>query len=99
MKEKLKQEKNLLSAAVKDLAKEIAQLQKTKRNIEGKLKSTGSNMSLTQSKEAKLRNELSELISKESKLAGKKEKLQQKVNDVKGKLEKVSKISRELESV
>ena len=99
MKEKLKQEKSLLSAAVKDLVREIAELQKTKRSVEGKLKATGSNMSFTQSKESKLRNELSELISKEAKLAGKKDKLQQRLSDVKTKLDKVSKISRELESV
>jgi len=99
MKGNLQEQKSLLSSALKDLNREIIKLKKTKDALEKRFKRTGSNISLTQSRETELRNQLSLLISQEANLNKQKEKVQQKLNDLKVKLDKVTKISRDLEQV
>ena len=96
MTKKLKEEKTLLSAALKDINQELARLKTLKTKLEKSGKATGTSVGITQAKELKLRNELTNLIAQEDKLGKRKELLEKKINDLKSKIEKVSRISRDL---
>ena len=96
---KLKEQKSLLSAALKDLNQELSRLKLLKTKLERNSQTTRTSVGTTQAKELKLRNELTALIAQEEKLVKKKELLEKKINDLKGKIEKVSKISRDLGAV
>ncbi len=89
----------LISAALKDISRELSNLQKKRKEIGKSLQLTVDNLSFTQSKELNLRNKLSSLISKEDKLADMKDKLQQDINSLKQKIEKVSKIRQDLKTI
>ena len=96
MTKKLREEKSLLSAALKDINQELSRLKISKTKLEKSGKATRTSVGITQAKELKLRNELTALISQEDKLGKRKELLEKKISDLKAKIEKVSRISRDL---
>ncbi|MFH1592232.1 MAG: hypothetical protein ABIB47_02610 [Candidatus Woesearchaeota archaeon] len=96
---KLKEKKTLLAAALKDINFDIRTLQRDRRQLEFTLRDTSQNIDMTRTKEASLRNKLSNMITKESSLSDKKEKVKQDLAKLKQKIDKVSKIRRDLKEV
>lgn len=88
-----------LTEALADVKQELDNLRKKKNTLDSRLNGIGTDITSTQSQEAKLREQISSLVGKEGLLNRKKNKLNQKLEGLKGKIAKVTKIKDELSEV
>jgi len=88
-----------LTEALTDVKKELENLRKKRDTLDSRLKGVGSDITSTQSQEAKMREQISALVGKEGLLNRKKNKLKGKLEGLKGKIAKVTKIKDELSEV
>tara|TARA_Y100000310_G_C20578492_1_gene761739 strand:+ start:558 stop:857 length:300 start_codon:yes stop_codon:yes gene_type:complete len=94
-----KKEQIIISDALADIEKELENLKTQKKSMETRIKNVTDDITVTQSEEAKLREEISGLVGHEGILDRKRNKLKQKLDDLKTKVGKVTKIKDELGDV
>lgn len=92
-------EKALVSEAMADLRKELANLKSRGRQLKKSLEAADKALKSDQSKEIELRERMLSLTREETMLNGKRERLEKKLETLGGRLEKITRISRELQEV
>ena len=92
-------EKDVLSEALKDIAKELNKLKRDKVSMNRKLSQIDNSLLGIRDKEAMLRDKITKLIAEESTLTKKKSASQGRLLELKEKLSKVEKIKSELREV
>ena len=96
---KKKKEEVIISDALADIEKELDNLKVQKKSMETRIRNVTTDITVTQSEEGRLREEISGLVGKEGILDRKKNKLKDKLADLKTKLGKVSKVKDELTDI
>jgi chromosome segregation ATPase len=93
---KKKKEEEMISGALADIESELANLKTQKKSMETRIKHVTDDISVTQSEEARLREEISGLVGKEGILDRKRNKLKDRLEELNGKISKVGKVKDEL---
>lgn len=96
---KPRENKALLTEALRDLSKEINVLKKDRSKLNRQIDTIDRSMVGAQEKEAKLRDTISRLVAKESSLNKRKGSTQSKILRLKEKLAKVSKIKQDIREI
>ncbi len=98
MKE-LKNQRDMLRAALKDLDSELRSLRASKRELEEKLKNDSGKLDFVKGQELKLRNLISLSMKKEDLLTKKKNRTKDCLVEINEKIDKVRSVERELKDV
>jgi len=96
---KPKENKVLLTEALRDLTKEINVLKRDRSKLNRQISNIDKSMVGAQEKEAKLRDTISRLVARESNLNKRKSSTQSKILKLKEKLAKVSKIKQDIREI
>lgn len=94
-----KRETNILSEALKDIERELANLRKGKITTESNIRSLAQNIQQTQNKELDLKGKIQKLVAREEALDLQKERLKAKIDRVKEKIQRVAAIGAEMEEI
>lgn len=96
---KLKKQRDMLKAALKDLNSELRSLRFSKRKLEEKLKTDAGKLDFVKGQELKLRNLISLSMKKEEALTKKKSRTKDQLAGLNEKIDKVKSVERELKDV
>lgn len=99
MVKKIKEEHNLLKAALRDLENQLGKLGSSKKIQESKLNSVANKLSQVQEMELRLREAISRLMKTETDLGKQKEDTVNRLSNLKKKIEKLQIIQRDLKEV